>query len=431
MMNETKLKSFLNDVLERIDCDEATLNYDYTNTYATRFGDNAITQNVNGERERLTLQVALNTRHGSASTTRLDNLHVERMIRRAIVNAETAEPDSEFVSCVEPQRYPAVPQSLFADVVKMAPNDLASDVAKVISAASAKSHTASGLFERRYGNRALANTKGAFSYHESSNVAYSLTIHGAQGSGSESVANESYAKIDLDSLIERAVKTAVAAQDPIDFEPDDMVVIFEPRAVRDLLIFMFWMMDARSADEGQSAFSGKLEQRIIDERITIETRLNDPNLPGAPSGVDGLATRAMTWLKNGVLKRLKHDRYWAIEKKTEADPNFEPIFMTGEDRTMEELIANCKNGVLVKRLWYVRFVDTKELSLTGMTRDGLFEIRDGKVGAPLKNLRFNESPLNFLNDVVAMSSPIRVDNGYCLPGIMSRNFTFTSKTDSV
>jgi predicted Zn-dependent protease len=37
-----------------------------------------------------------------------------------------------------------------------------------------------------------------------------------------------------------------------------------------------------------------------------------------------------------------------------------------------------KRGILVRRLWYIRFVDQKTLVLTGMTRDGVFMIRDGR-----------------------------------------------------
>ncbi len=69
--------------------------------------------------------------------------------------------------------------------------------------------------------------------------------------------------------------------------------------------------------------------------------------------------------------------------------------------------------------------------MTGMTRDGLFLIKDGKVVTSVKNLRFNESPVVFLQNIVAMSRPQRVEGSVKVPGIMSKNFTFSSKTESI
>ena len=105
--------------------------------------------------------------------------------------------------------------------------------------------------------------------------------------------------------------------------------------------------------------------------------------------------------------------------------------MEGQDQSISDLIAQCKRGLLAKRLWYIRYVDKKELLLTGMTRDGLFLIEDGKVVAPVKNLRFNESPVVFLQNIVAMSRPQRVGESTKVPGIMSENFTFSSGTESI
>ena len=102
-----------------------------------------------------------------------------------------------------------------------------------------------------------------------------------------------------------------------------------------------------------------------------------------------------------------------------------------EDQSISDLIARCKKGLLVKRLWYIRYVDKRELLLTGMSRDGLFLVKDGEIVAPVKNLRFNESPVVFLQNVVAMSHPRRIGGWAKVPGIMSKAFTFSSKTESV
>jgi predicted Zn-dependent protease len=105
--------------------------------------------------------------------------------------------------------------------------------------------------------------------------------------------------------------------------------------------------------------------------------------------------------------------------------------MEGQDQSLQDLITQCQKGLLVKRLWYIRYVDRKELLLTGMTRDGLFLIKNGRIIHPVKNLRFNESPVVFLQNVIAMSRPERVEDWAKVPGIMSEYFTFSSITESV
>ena len=77
--------------------------------------------------------------------------------------------------------------------------------------------------------------------------------------------------------------------------------------------------------------------------------------------------------------------------------------MDGGNATMADLIAGTERGVLVTRFWYIRPLDPQTLLFTGLTRDGLFLIEKGKVTRPVKNMRWNESPIMALNNVDAMT----------------------------
>jgi predicted Zn-dependent protease len=48
-------------------------------------------------------------------------------------------------------------------------------------------------------------------------------------------------------------------------------------------------------------------------------------------------------------------------------------------------------------LWYIREVDPQNLLLTGLTRDGVYLVEDGKVRGAVNNFRFNESPVDLLS----------------------------------
>jgi predicted Zn-dependent protease len=81
-------------------------------------------------------------------------------------------------------------------------------------------------------------------------------------------------------------------------------------------------------------------------------------------------------------------------------------------------------------------VDPQSLLLTGLTRDGTFYIENGKIKFPVKNFRFNESPVIMLNNLDALGISERVVSGESgthglVPPMRIRDFTFSSLSDAV
>lgn len=106
--------------------------------------------------------------------------------------------------------------------------------------------------------------------------------------------------------------------------------------------------------------------------------------------------------------------------------------MMGGADSLEAMIARTERAVLVTRLWYLRPVDQRTMVLTGLTRDGSFLIENGKVARSVKNFRFNDSPLFFLNNVEALGPAVRTgEGGSVVPAIQARDFNFTSLSDAV
>ena len=104
--------------------------------------------------------------------------------------------------------------------------------------------------------------------------------------------------------------------------------------------------------------------------------------------------------------------------------------MEGGEQSLEEIIKDTRRGVLVTRLWYIRQLDPQTLLYTGLTRDGTFYIENGEIKYPIKNFRFNESPIVMLNNIEAMGIPQRI-NGSMIPPLKIRDFTFSSLSDAV
>ena len=110
--------------------------------------------------------------------------------------------------------------------------------------------------------------------------------------------------------------------------------------------------------------------------------------------------------------------------------------MAGGDKSTAELVKGTQKGILVTRTWYIRMVDPQTVLLTGLTRDGTFYIENGEIKYPVKNFRFNESPVIMLNNIEELGKPVRVAGDespfvMMIPPMKLRDFTFTSLSDAV
>ena len=65
-------------------------------------------------------------------------------------------------------------------------------------------------------------------------------------------------------------------------------------------------------------------------------------------------------------------------------------------KTTDELVAGVERGVLVTDFWYTRILDPRTQVVTGLTRNGVWLIEDGRVVRPVMNLRFTQSYLDAL-----------------------------------
>ena len=434
MRGQDEVRHLLEAVLGRTSADQAEVRFTAARTLSTRFGENAITQNSVDDDETLTLDLVFGRRRGSASTNRLDDpAALDALLARAEIAGRQAPEDPELVALPGPQVYGPRPQRFFAATANIDPAEIADDVARVVSAARAKGYRASGLFQVGQSVVGVANSRGLWGWDAETEADYSTTVHGPAGSGKAAQSQSAHERLDVADLARTAVEGALMGQDPRPIEPGDHTVIFEPLAMHGLLGFLAWAMNAREADEGSSAFAGTIDQRLLHPLAGLRLDTDDPELPAPTMGQHGLAVEAVRWVEEGVVKHLYHDRYWAQQTGRAPDAAQTPLFMDGGPGTVDDLVAGCKRGLLVKNLWYIRNVDWKTLTLTGMTRDGVFLVEDGRIVRPVRNLRWNESPITFLQNLVALSRPIRTGGWIHMkvPGAMSEAFTFTSVTDSV
>jgi predicted Zn-dependent protease len=98
-------------------------------------------------------------------------------------------------------------------------------------------------------------------------------------------------------------------------------------------------------------------------------------------------------------------------------------------KTLDELIAGCRRGVLVTHFFYTNTLDPRSMLLTGLTRDGTFLIENGRVVQPVKNFRFNQSVMQMLNSIEEIGRPAPGEG--LAPPMRVTDFNFAHVTDAV
>jgi predicted Zn-dependent protease len=412
----------------------------------TRFAANQISTSGDTTNAVLTVSSRFGKRQASASTNVFDDAGLRRAVETSERLARLAPENPELMPLLPPQSYEDVTSS-FA-VTERLDAAARADAARVAAdACEAAGLTGAGFIQRTAGSTAVANSAGLFAHRHSSEAAYTLTVRtrDGQGSGWAGTTHNDWARLTpAGALAERAIAKARGSREPVTLEPGKYAVVLEPTAVGNLLGLMTFAMNARAADEGRSFFAKrgggtKLGERVVDERVTILSDPRDPDLLEQPFTGEGLPVGRTVWIENGVLKNLAYDRFWADRKGVRPVPFGGGIRLDGGTATTEELIAQVPRGLLVTRFWYIRGVDQRSLLFTGLTRDGLFLIENGKVSTAVRNFRFNESPVIMLNNLEAIGRPQRVaasESGgvgasVVVPPLLVREFTFTSISEAV
>ncbi|MET0637465.1 MAG: TldD/PmbA family protein [Chitinophagaceae bacterium] len=443
ILSKDDAQTILRKVLAYSKADETEVSLTGQTAGNIRYARNAVS--TAGEISNLSLGVtaSFGKKSGTATINEFDDASLEKVVRRAEELARLAPENPEYMPLMGAQNFR---DSIgFVDSTsKMSPDSRAEMVAQSLKVSKESKLEAAGFLDNSSGFRAVMNSKGMFAYNKSTNVNFSVTVRNQEGTGSGYV-SESFndvSKLDTLKLTKIAATKATSSAGAKAIEPGRYTVILEPLAASDMLGGIIRGFDQRSADEGRSFMSKKgggtrLGEQLFDSKVTIYSDPMNPELPGTTWSGDGMPIEKTVWVDKGVVKNLAVSRYWAEKKGLKPLPG--PgggrfggggMIMEGGTASLEDLISGTEKGILVTRFWYIRMVDQQTLVQTGLTRDGTFYIENGQVKFPIKNFRFNESPIIMLNNVDELGKPVRSGN-VIIPPMRIRDFTFTSLSDAI
>lgn len=427
-MDNSEIQSLLTEAVKGGDADEVLARCSRRRELILRYADNEIIQPTAVSTARLGITVSFGKCSGSASTGDLSPDGIRRCRKIAEEIARTRPPDPEHMPLVPPQESYPETHSFAENTANLGAEESVQLVKAAIEEAAERNRLLSGSLSVIHGTTAVANSAGLFGENERTVCHFLATGFAGEAAGWAQDVVTDAGDLDAVGTARRALDKAEACRDPVSIDCGRYTVVLEPEASANFFLPLFWGMNARSADEGRSAMSGKEGDRIGGEGISLVSDPSDVECPGAPFTGEGFALKPVSWIEDGYLKNLVTGRYWAQETGREPTGPPSNIIMPGGTATDEEIISRVSRGLLVTRLFYVRSVDPMVLLNTGMTRDGLFLIEDGHIAGAVKNMRWNDSPLDALDRIEQLGVNKRVGSA-SMPTIMLRDFHFSSKTE--
>jgi predicted Zn-dependent protease len=441
MITEEEARRLCRKVLGYVKAEDAIVYLSSDVLSNLRFASNTITTTGRSQNSTVQVSVWAGRKRGTASTNAFDDGSLRATVEQAEQFARVSPVDPEYLPSLSQQQY-RPSHGYVAATADIPAQERARSIAEVIQACDKAKVLGYGFHEASGRATARASKHGNFLYERSSNVGLTLTVRTPDGLGSGFFQRDHFdvAKLDLKRIGTEAIRKAQESHGAKPISPGTYSVILEPQAVSDLLSFFYDAFDARQADEGRSPFAaagGKTRQgeKLFDERINLFGDPWHPEVPQSAATREQVPAQRVFLIRNGVVETLTYSRFWASKKQTQPTPGPANSILEGNgpNSNIEEMVQSTKRGLLVSRFWYIRRTDPRTAAYTGLTRDGLWYLEDGKVQYPVRNFRFNQSLLEMLapGNVERIGVTERLGSYVAMPAMQLKEFHFTSESDAV
>ncbi|WP_436973831.1 metallopeptidase TldD-related protein [Nocardia asteroides] len=356
-------------------------------------------------------------RVGSISSTSVDPDEIEAVVRASEEAARTAAPARDAMPLLEPTVDDTATWDHAPGATEIA---VFTQLARDLSAGFDGGDRLYGFAHHQLHTTWLGTSTGI--RRRFSQPTGSVEINGKRGEGNDlasawvGVGTADFTDVDTPGLLAELSRRLDWSANRVALPAGRYETLLPPSAVADLMIYLAWTMEGRGAHEGHTAFSRaggtRIGERLSDIPLTL---YSDPNASGleyrpfvaTPASSEslsvfdnGLPAQRVDWIGSGVVESLVYPRATAAEFAAPATVPGENLLLTGGgDASLDDMIARTERGLLLTCLWYIREVDPATLLLTGLTRDGVYLVEDGRVTGAVNNFRFNESPLDLLRRV--------------------------------
>jgi len=411
-----------------------------------RFAGSEVHQPTLIENDVVELQIVRDGKVGVAVANRTDDEGLKALAARAAEAADSAPADPDFPGLAPKAEPPAV-EGYDEETAALSPQEQARLAAAAIEASSLDLY---GFFTSALTELGLASTTGlAVSQAMTDACIFALAaVEGASGHAEQT--SWRVGDIDPAEAARAAVAKAERTRGAIELEPGSYRAVLEPYAFAELLLyFAYDAFGALGLLEERSYAAGRIGEKVFDERFSLADDGLDPR--GLPKAFDfeGSPKTRVELVEGGVFRDVVWDRATGKRARRETTGHGPPSSLRrwgplpfnlsvapGEAGSTDELAELVGDGIYVSRLHYLSIVNPREGVITGMTRDGTFRIRGGRIADPLVNLRFTVSMPELLAELPGLTRETvlvneasyyeeRYPNGALVPAAATAKFDVT------
>jgi PmbA protein len=412
----------------------------------TRFARSQIIQNTIQETVRAYIRVAVGRRVASASTNQFNAKSIGATADRALESALKAPDDPEFPGFPSPAEVgAAAPVMRWDEATASTGADVrARAIADIL--ALTQGSEAAGIYETSSHAYSVVSSSGMDCHDAYTRCVVSCLADIDGATGYHEASSHCRDAIDHETVARTAAGKARSGAGAGDVAPGEYEVVLEPAAVAMLLDYLSYAgFGAKQMIDGESFFSKRIGQRVARPSVTVADDVTHPLSVGIGFDFEGVPRKRVAVIERGTAvepvtdyrtaRRLGRQPSGHYSGSNEWGPYASNILMEPGDATSEQLVAGVADGLLVTRFHYVNVLDRPTALLTGMTRDGLWRIRQGEVAEPVHNLRFTQSVLDALDsecrvgrDLHAFAAEFGGFGSTVAPSLHVGRWAFTSAT---
>ena len=384
-----------------------------------RFSNNSITVTNSWETESPTVYLMSGGKRAACKIEEQNPNELKRVIE-GLVNTMKVTPagDTVFELPQGPFKYQAIP-GLYDKKLAEAETELVDAVETSINASKKEGASrVSGVVISHAWERYVLTSERAEGSDRGTEIEMTVRAFVTEDASGQGISlGTSLDQFDPEEAGRTAGRIARMAQNPEAGRPGRYKVVFGPTVLANLLNRVGDSASAYTVDLGLSFFRDMVKNKVASDALTM---YDDSRLPNGPGSIamddEGYPTQQINLIENGRLETYLHTSYTAAKFKAKLTgsakfeagmagmiPAARNLVLEGGDRTLEDLFDMAQDGLYITNNWYTRFQNYQTGDFSTICRDGIFEIKDGKLTRPVKGLRLSDNMIRILQSVKALS----------------------------